>query len=217
MTKFDELLSSIKKEYHNFLNHPFIIGIVKNEVTRRGFDYFINQNYYILVEVIRIWGSLLVKANNEKQMVFLIRGLNIMIKYITQINQNYQCQELKNIKPSQITIDFINYLWELSLEGTYQDLIVAFGICSFGHYNFRQLILDTYPDLNELHPYYWWLLLYINNNQDVELQQKWVEYLNQELTDTTAEEMEKFKVIFYKVQQFENNFLNDCLKFNSYK
>ena len=159
LTFADELKQSSIKTWKGILNHRFVVEIYNDILPVDKFVFYLKQDQIFLKEFCRFLSIAKDKSDNDADLVKLFDSLaystvNSEMKMQDQVivdslslllsQQSSPSTRNLNVLPSKITIEYINYLKDVSSNGSIGEIVSAMAPCPWTYLEIAEKLAKSH-------------------------------------------------------------------------
>ncbi|KAJ3026133.1 UNVERIFIED_CONTAM: hypothetical protein HDU68_006151 [Siphonaria sp. JEL0065] len=132
------LKESCRKDWDEYIDHPFVRGLADGTLPSESFKHYIRQDYIYLLHYARAYSLAAFKANHFEDIVSAA-GVALHIAQESQLHVKYceswgiTLQELESTKEATANLSYTRYFLEKGLSGDRLDLYIAMAPCLIGY------------------------------------------------------------------------------------
>lgn len=167
MSFTDELYNSVLKIWQKYLEHPFLNEMAQGELELTKFKKYMLQDYFYLIEYVKVYGIALTKVNDLQEINFWADNIKAIIDEINRVHIPYMEQIgiddklIESTNTDIVTLSYTNYMYGVASKGDELDSLIAILACSWSYAYISVKMVEKYPDAVH-HPIYGeWFKSYI--------------------------------------------------------
>ena len=197
------------------INHKFPMGIGDGTLDFSCFKHFIEQDYLFLIEYGKILGLATIKSPDYKTMskfsILLQETLNTEMQLHLSFCKKIGITEsrLKNIKPTNATSTYTNFLVKIGYECDFSEIVAALLPCMATYAEIGEK-LDSIKSPGIHAAYSEWIEMYASN--EFQELSKWMnDLVNKTAKECTELQKQKMKTTYINSCKFELDFWSSSL------
>lgn len=209
----NNLIKAIEPAWSKFIEHPFGHKMVSNQITNKGFAYYLHQDAFYLKTYLDALYLLRSKARNDSERNFASQIINF-IDQETEMNKDMmeaiQNQQFNDAPQSTICFAYSNWFYQIAHQHDFLGLLIALTPCPVGYYFFGQYWKNQISKITK--PIFVkWINYYITPATQT-LIITFCEFLETyKSVENYVQYYEKIVTIFKQATLFEINFFNQEL------
>jgi thiaminase/transcriptional activator TenA len=166
MHLFDRLRGAASDEWHAYVAHPFVAGLIDGTLPRAAFQKYLVQDYLFLIHFARAFALAAFKSDTLAELADRAATLQALVGNEMAMHVEY-CrgwgiprEQIEAAPEAQQTMAYTRYVLERGLAGDVLDLEVALAPCTIG-YGAIGRAARADPRLKlEGNPYMPWIAMY---------------------------------------------------------
>ncbi|KAJ3075755.1 hypothetical protein HDU98_006993 [Podochytrium sp. JEL0797] len=159
------LKGSCQKDWDEYMNHPFVMGLADGTLDQEAFKHYIRQDYIYLLHYARAYALAAFKSKNFRD-IGVAAGVAQEIAEESQLHVKYcegwgiSLQELEGTKEATANLSYTRYFLEKGLSGDLIDLYVAMAPCLIGYGEIGLKLMNDPNTKKEGNLYWEWISNY---------------------------------------------------------
>jgi thiaminase/transcriptional activator TenA len=166
MHLFDRLRGAASDEWHAYVAHPFVAGLIDGTLPKPAFQRYLVQDYLFLIHFARAFALAAFKSDTLADLADRAATLSVLTGHEMAMHVEY-CrgwgitrEQIEAAPEAQETMAYTRYVLERGLAGDVLDLEVALAPCTIGYGAIgRAARADPRLKLQD-NPYMPWIAMY---------------------------------------------------------
>lgn len=136
---FDRLRGAAPDEWHAYVAHPFVHGLVDGTLPRAAFQKYLVQDYLFLIHFARAFALAAFKSDTLAELADRAATLHALTQHEMGLHVEYcrgwgiSREQIEAAPEAQETMAYTRYVLERGLAGDVLDLEVALAPCTIGY------------------------------------------------------------------------------------
>ncbi len=221
MTFTDRLYCENKELWEKYLSHPFVQGMINEDVDIEKFRYYMLQDYVYLKEYLKVFAIGLSKTDIPSLREDLTKSINAIYWEIDNVHMKYMKkigitdENIQNVKPDINNISYTSYMISSAYLGDESYALAAVLSCSWSYQFIGKYILKTNPDILKNSYFAEWVEAYSSEEYD-EANQRLIDIMNEVSKTKSDEELDKLSDIFKNCSIYEYGFWDMAYNMGGY-
>lgn len=206
----DKLFAASKDIWNEYLEHPFIQGIINGDLSKEKFKMYLIQDYIYLKEYSKVFCMGIVKSDDMSEMRFLYKSIaGAMQEGASHI------EEMKNLGISESYAEnceifkenkkYTEYMLKTALNGDIREIAIATLPCTWSYNFIGSYVNKIRVKRNKLFDS--WVDLY-SGEEFNKFTKEWLEYIDKLCDDLTDVQEARLIEIFVMCSKHELEFWN---------
>lgn len=158
MNVIERLRNATEDIWNSYYTHSFILGIQEGNLPQEKFAYYMVQDYYYLLQYVKVFAVGVQKAKDEETMAYFAGVQDYILNHEMEIHRNYMeklgitKEQLEKIPSELDNRSYTSYMLEVSMNGSIRDILVAVLACAVSYEYIAREIVKRGGNMN--HPFY---------------------------------------------------------------
>lgn len=154
----EKLLKATEDIWNSYYTHPFVLGIQDGSLPQEKFAYYMVQDYYYLLQYVKVFAVGVLKAKDEETMAYFAGVQDYILNGEMEIHRGYMeklginKEKLAKIPSELDNHSYTSYMIEVGMNGSIRDVLVAVFACAVSYEYIAREIVKQGGDVN--HPFY---------------------------------------------------------------